>query len=491
MTRSVVRFLLGDKIQEIGNIDPTTTVLDWLRLHKRLNGTKEGCAEGDCGACTVVIGRIDGERVRYEAVNACIRFVPTLDGCHLLTVEHLRKRDGGFHPVQQAMVDCHGSQCGFCTPGFVMSLFALYLSEACPSEDRIRDVLAGNLCRCTGYAPIIAAARHMYELGDRSTDALVLTAEELNSRLNGGDKIASVFLENAGKRYFAPPTVESLADVLVANPGATIVSGATDVGLWVTKSQKILDSIVYLGGIPELRRIVETHDSLEIGGAATFADAEAALTALYPDFGELLRRTGGLQVRNVGTFGGNIGNGSPIGDTPPALIAIGATVVLRHGNERRSMPIEDYFIAYGKQDRRPGEFIERVVIPKPAPGTTFGAYKISKRFDQDISAVCGAFLVELSGGIVTRVRIAFGGMAGTPKRAAGAEAALTGKNWDLGTVAVAMEALRGDFTPLADWRASSEYRRTVSANLLMKFFNETTVGDPQTRLVGQRRITHA
>ncbi len=219
MTRSVVRFLLGDKIQEIGNIDPTTTVLDWLRLHKRLNGTKEGCAEGDCGACTVVIGRIDGERVRYEAVNACIRFVPTLDGCHLLTVEHLRKRDGGFHPVQQAMVDCHGSQCGFCTPGFVMSLFALYLSEACPSEDRIRDVLAGNLCRCTGYAPIIAAARHMYELGDRSTDALVLTAEELNSRLNGGDKIASVFLENAGKRYFAPPTVEVSRGCARSEPG--------------------------------------------------------------------------------------------------------------------------------------------------------------------------------------------------------------------------------------------------------------------------------
>ena len=418
MARSTIRFLLGDRLQEVGGIDPTMTVLDWLRLERRMNGTKEGCAEGDCGACTVVIGRIDGDRMRYEAVNACIRFMPTLDRCHVLTVEHLKRADGTLHPVQQAMVDCHGSQCGFCTPGFVMSLFALYLTEAAPSDDRIRDVLAGNLCRCTGYAPIIAAAKRMYALGDRAADPLVLNAGELTKRLGIADA-ETLVIEKDGRRFIAPATGDALAEALLANPDAVIVSGATDVGLWVTKAMRVLGTVVYPAHVPEMRTIVETAEALEIGGAVTFAEAEPALGALYPDFGELLRRLGGFQVRNVGTLGGNVGNGSPIGDSPPALIAIGATLTLRRGNERRSLAVEDFYIAYGKQDRLPGEFIERITVPKPTPGTAFGVYKISKRFDQDISALCGAFLVEFEDGIVTRARIAFGGMAGTPKRQRG------------------------------------------------------------------------
>ena len=489
MARTTMRFLLGDRLQEIGGIDPTMTVLDWLRLEQRMNGTKEGCAEGDCGACTVVIGRIDGDRVRYEAVNACIRFMPTLDRCHVLTVEHLRRPDGALHPVQQAMVDCHGSQCGFCTPGFVMSLFALYLTEADPSDDRIRDVLAGNLCRCTGYAPIIAAARRMYGLGDRSADPLVLGAGELTKRLGRADT-ETLVVEKDGRRFIAPATGEALAELLLANPDAIIVSGATDVGLWVTKALRVLGTVVYPAHVPEMRTIVETADALEIGGAVTFAEAEPALGALYPDFGELLRRLGGFQVRNVGTLGGNVGNGSPIGDSPPALIAIGATLTLRRGGERCSLPIEDFYIAYGKQDRLPGEYIERITVPKPAPDAVFGVYKITKRFDQDISALCGAFLVELKGGIVTRVQIAFGGMAGTPKRAAGAEAALLGQAWDLATVTAAMVALKADYQPLTDWRASADYRRTVAANLLLKFFHEHT-GRPDTRLVGRGKVAHA
>jgi xanthine dehydrogenase small subunit len=483
-----MRFVLGDGLQEIGGIDPTMTVLDWLRLEKRLNGTKEGCAEGDCGACTVVIGRVDGDRVRYEAVNACIRFMPTLDQCHVLTVEHLRRPDGTLHPVQQAMVDCHGSQCGFCTPGFVMSLFALYLTEADPSDDRIRDVLAGNLCRCTGYAPIIAAAKRMYALGDRSADPLVLSAEELTKRIGLSDATETLVIEKDGRRFIAPATGDALAEVLLANPDAIIVSGATDVGLWVTKAMRVLGTVVYPAHVPEMRTIVETANALEIGGAVTFAEAEPALAALYPDFGELLRRLGGLQVRNVGTLGGNIGNGSPIGDSPPALIAIGATLTLRRGDERRTLPIEDFYIAYGKQDRLPGEFIERITVPKPAPDALFGVYKISKRFDQDISALCGAFLVELADGVVTCARIAFGGMAGTPKRAAGAEAALLGQAWDLATVTSAMEALKADYQPLTDWRASADYRRTVAANLLLKFFLENE--GSEMRLVGRLKVAH-
>jgi xanthine dehydrogenase small subunit len=527
-----MRFLLGDEVQEIRDIDPTMTVLDWLRLRKSLSGTKEGCAEGDCGACTVVIGRAEGERMRYEAVNACIRFMPTLDGSHLLTVEHLRRPDGRLHPVQQAMVDCHGSQCGFCTPGFVMSMFALWLNEERPGDDRIRDALAGNLCRCTGYAPIIRAARRMYELGAlsdgsqpspppslphqgggtrieasealpldggglggggtgaASADPLVISASELTARL-GLPEDNTLVLEQAGRRFIAPATADALAGILVENPDATIVSGATDVGLWVTKQLRVLRDVVYVGRIAELRHIKETPQSVEIGGGATFADAEPFLARHYPDFGELLRRTGGWQVRNVGTIGGNIANGSPIGDSPPALIAIGATLTLRRGDDRRSLPLEDFFIAYGRQDRRPGEFVERISVPKPAPGAEFRVYKISKRFDQDISALCGAFLVELEAGVVTRARIAFGGMAGTPKRASATEAALLGQAWTLPNVASAIEVLRGEFKPLTDWRASAEYRRTVAANLLLKFFHETSAAEPQTRLVGQGRVAHA
>jgi len=489
MTRSTIRFLLGDRLQELGGIDPTMTVLDWLRLDKRLNGTKEGCAEGDCGACTVAVGRVDGDAVRYEAVNACIRFMPTLDQCHVLTVEHLRQPDGALHPVQQAMVDCHGSQCGFCTPGFVMSLFALYLTEADPSDDRIRDVLAGNLCRCTGYAPIIAAAKRMYALGARAADPLVLSAGELTQRLGIADAAETLVVEKDGRRFIAPATGDALAEELLANPDAIIVSGATDVGLWVTKAMRVLGTVVYPARVPEMRTIVETADALEIGGAVTFAEAEPALGALYPDFGELLRRIGGLQVRNVGTLGGNVGNGSPIGDSPPALIAAGAALTLRRGDERRTLQIEDFYIAYGKQDRLSGEYIERITVPKPAPGTAFSVYKISKRFDQDISALCGAFLVKLDDGIVTRVRIAFGGMAGTPKRAAGAEAALLGQAWALATVTAAMAALKADYQPLTDWRASSDYRRAVAANLLLKFFHESA-GRMDTRLVGRGRVAH-
>ncbi len=492
--RDTVRFLLGDELREIRNVDPTMTVLDWLRLEERRIGTKEGCNEGDCGACTVVVGRLDdsnrGGGLRYEAVNACIRFLPTLDGCQLLTVEHLKGPDGALHPVQQAMVDEHGSQCGFCTPGFVMSMLALYLNEDRPEEARIDDALAGNLCRCTGYAPIVRAAQRMYELGDRAADRFAVAAASVAERLRALADEEVVCVGSKGRRFYAPATEGQFADLLLQHPDATIVAGATDVGLWVTKFQRVLPDAIYTGRVAELRRIRETDTALEIGAAVTYTDAADAIAALYPDFGELIRRIGAVQVRNAGTIGGNVANGSPIGDTPPALIAAGATVVLRLGIERRTLHLEDFFIAYGKQDRRPGEFVEKIILPKPAPGVLFRAYKISKRFDQDISAVCGAFLIELDGDRVSRARLAYGGMAATPKRAAAAEAALVGQSWSEASVRRAMAALKEDFTPLTDWRAGAEYRATVAANLLLKLYVEATE-EEATRLVGSGRLAHA
>ncbi|WP_431862039.1 xanthine dehydrogenase small subunit [Azospirillum sp.] len=489
--RETLRFLLGDEPREIRDVDPTMTVLDWLRLEERRTGTKEGCNEGDCGACTVVVGRLDGETLRYEAVNACIRFLPTLDGCQLLTVEHLKGPDGALHPVQQAMVDEHGSQCGFCTPGFVMSMLALYLNEDRPAEDRIDDALAGNLCRCTGYAPIVRAAQRMYDLGDRARDRFALAADSVADRLRALRDEEVLCVGHGGRRFYAPATEGQFADLLLQHPDATIVSGATDVGLWVTKFQRVLPDIVWTGRVAELRRLRATDTALEIGAAVTYTDAADAIAALYPDFGELIRRIGAVQVRNAGTIGGNVANGSPIGDTPPALIAAGATVVLRLGIERRTLPLEDFFLAYGKQDRRPGEFVEKIVLPRPAPGALFRAYKVSKRFDQDISAVCGAFLVELDNGRVSRARLAYGGMAATPKRASAAEAALVGQSWSEASVRRAMAALREDFTPLTDWRAGADYRATVAANLLLKLFVETTEEAAVTRLVGPGRLAHA
>jgi xanthine dehydrogenase small subunit len=489
--RETVRFLFGDTEIALRDLDPTATVLDWLRLDRRLTGTKEGCAEGDCGACTVLVGEPAEAGMRYQAVNACIRFLATLDGCRLLTVEHLKRPDGSLNPPQQAMVDCHGSQCGFCTPGFVMSLQALYLSDPAPSRDAITDALAGNLCRCTGYAPIIAAARRMYELEAPGADPLLRDAVATAVRLKTLRDEETVATGADGRRFLAPATLDALAGILEAEPDATIVAGATDVGLWVTKFQRQLPSVVYLGRVAALKTIAETDEGLEIGAGVTYSEAEAAIALLFPDFATLIRRIGARPVRNVGTIGGNIANGSPIGDTPPALIALGAEIVLRRGAVERRIALEDFFIAYGKQDRQPGEFVLRIVIPWLGPSTQFRAYKLAKRFDQDISAVCGAFAIDLAGGLVTRARLAFGGMAGVPKRAATAEAALVGQPWTRASVEAAMAAMAADFAPLSDWRASAGYRAKTAANMLLRCFIETTEPHTETRLVGARNPAHA
>jgi xanthine dehydrogenase small subunit len=489
--REVIRFLLGHEVRELRQPDPTLTVLDWLRTVERRIGTKEGCAEGDCGACTVVLGRLAGDRVRYQAVCSCIQFVPTLDGCQLLTVEDLAGPGGALHPVQQALVDTHGSQCGFCTPGFVMSLFALLKSDARPDRQTIDDALAGNLCRCTGYTPIAAAAARMYDLaasvGDRFAERELGTVETLRGLAD--DRTIAVGAD--GRRFLAPATADDLAALLLAHPDACILAGGTDVGLWVTKAQRVLDPVIHLGRIAELRRVVETADAIEIGAAATYADAAPIMTRHYPDMGELFRRLGGMQIRNLGTIGGNVANGSPIGDSPPALIACGAELVLRRGDRRRTLPLEDFFLDYGRQDRRPAEFVERILLPKPPPDSQFRAYKITKRFDQDISAVLGAFLLTIADGRVSAVRIAYGGMAATPRRARACEQVLLGRPWTRATVETGMAALGEDFTPIDDWRASAGYRATVARNLLLKLFVETTDPGARTRLVGAGSMAHA
>ncbi|HEV7336850.1 MAG TPA: xanthine dehydrogenase small subunit [Bosea sp. (in: a-proteobacteria)] len=482
--RETVRFLLGDELVEIASCDPTRTVLDWLRLDRRRTGSKEGCAEGDCGACTVVIGRLDGGELRYEAINACIRFLPTLDGCQLLTVEHLKGADGALHPVQQAMVDCHGSQCGFCTPGIVMSLFALWLNEAAPSVARIEDALAGNLCRCTGYEPIIAAGLRA-AAADRSRDRFAQAQGEIASRLAELRDMQTVAIGDGDRLYFAPATMEALAELVASHPGATLVAGATDVGLWVTKGMRRLDPVIHLGRIEELRAIADEGDKLRFGAMANHVAVRKALATISPQLDEMMRRFGGEQVRNAGTIGGNIANGSPIGDLPPALIALGATLVLRRGIERRTTPLEAFFLDYRKQDRREGEFVEAVLVPKRPADALLHVSKISKRFDEDISALCGAFFLRRDpDNRIVEARLAFGGMAGIPKRAKAAEAALLGRYWEEATVAAAITALAGDFTPLTDMRASAAYRLKVAGNLLRRFLIETTVPEAATRVAG-------
>ena len=485
--RQSIRFLLGDKLVELDQIDPTMTVLDYLRGPARLTGTKEGCNEGDCGACTVVTVRPRGDGLDYRAVNACIQFLGTLDGCQLITVEHLKSQAGALHPVQQAMVDHHGSQCGFCTPGFVMSLFAL--AHQGPDRPLVDDALAGNLCRCTGYAPIVAAADAV--LASPQPDQFDARASETLERLRQLDDGQSIAVGDGQRTFFSPATAEDLASLYERHPQPTIVAGSTDVGLWITKSMRRLDSVIWIGRVAGFDAIRETDSGLEIGAGATHTDVMGPLARLYPDMGEMWRRFASVQVRNAGTLGGNIANGSPIGDGSPALIAAGASVRLRNGAATRTLPLEDFFIAYGKQARTPGEFVEALLVPKPAAGLRYRCYKISKRFDQDISAVLGAFALRFEGARIAGARLAFGGMAATPKRALNTERALTGRTLDAAAVAAAQAALAEDFAPISDMRASAAYRLRVAQNLLERLRLELTEPATLTRLAGDAELAHA
>ncbi len=475
-----VRLVHRGRVREIRGVDPNTTVLEWLRTAAGLTGTKEGCAEGDCGACTVVLGERAGARLRYRAVNACIQFVPVLDGKELVTVEDLRSEDGALHPVQRAMVEQHGSQCGFCTPGIVMSLFALY-HQGVPGRKAVDDALAGNLCRCTGYRPIVDAALAMHALGRE--DQFSRAARETLVLLDSIRRENGLAYEAEGRRYYAPASEDELAAVLEREPTARILAGGTDLALEVTKQHRDLDTLVYVGGVRGLGEIAESAGHFEIGAAASYTDAMAAIAAAYPDFGEMLRRLGSVQIRNAGTMGGNIANASPIGDSLPPLLALGASLILRKGSASRELALDDFFLGYRKTALAPGEFLARIRVPKPRPGLRFGAYKIAKRFDQDISAVCAAFAVEMKGGAVRAARMAFGGMAATPKRAAACEAVLVGRVWNEAAITAAAAALERDFAPISDMRASARYRSAVARNLLWRFYRAETLAPSATHVL--------
>jgi xanthine dehydrogenase small subunit len=474
----MIRFLLDGEVQHVAVTDPTATLLDHLRYRLGRTGTKEGCSEGDCGACTVLVGTLVEDeatpaRIDWRAVNACIQFLPMLDGRALMTVESLSK-GRELHPVQQAMVEHHGSQCGFCTPGFVMSLYARSIG-ACGTEGQpVGDVIAGNLCRCTGYGPILEAGNAVPV--SRRDDAA--TIEMLRSIRSEEPLSIQAHDPHTGseRHWLTPRNLEQLADALLAHPTARVIAGGTDIGLWVTKKLERPECLIWLGDVVELTRIEDEAEALTLGAGVRYTDAHAALAKLHPDLGELVRRIGGLQVRNAGTIGGNIANGSPIGDMPPALIALGAELTLRRGGSRRSMALEDFFIAYGKQDRAPGEFVESVRIPRPGPDSLIAITKLSKRFDSDISAVCGAIHLKLDGSHVTSARIAFGGMAGTPARAAKAEAALTGQPLNEASIEAAIAALAEDYQPLSDLRGSSAYRLQAAGNLLRRFWLQHETG---------------
>ncbi len=477
-----IRFLLDGEVRTLSGVDPTRTVLEVLRGNLSRTGTKEGCAEGDCGACTVLVGDLADGAVTWRAVNSCIQFAPMLHGKALMTVESLGSADA-LHPVQQAMVDHHGSQCGFCTPGIVMSLYGRAVG-ASGTGGSLDDVLAGNLCRCTGYGPIIAAAEATpAEAAPDVGAALAQIAPSEMLVLDYEDALAGMT-----RRWLTPRNLAQLDEALAAYPNPTFVSGATDVGLWVTKQRRALETVISLSDVAELKTIETLADgSLRIGAAVTYAKALDALAALYPDLGEMMRRLGSVQVRNAGTVGANIANGSPIGDMPPALIAANATLVLRRGAVTRRMPLEDFFIAYGKQDRSPDEIVEAVIVPAPKADALFKVYKLTKRFDQDISAVCAAFAVQIDDGVVTDARIAFGGMAATPKRAVACEAALVGQAWTTDVVEAAAAAMPSDFTPLSDMRASAAYRMLSAQNLLRKAFIESQDAGVETRVLAYGR----
>ncbi len=490
-----IRFILDGERYELANVDPTRTVLQFLREDLGRTGTKEGCAEGDCGACTVVIAELnrEGDDVTVRAINSCIQFLPTLDGKELITVESLA-RDDSLHPVQQAMVDHHGSQCGFCTPGFVMSLFALYKTNPKPSRREIDDALAGNLCRCTGYRPIIAAAEAMYdEAADQDwlrqpamADGGFKRPARRIEALRSLARDASLQYSTAGRTFFAPLTGDELAGLFANHPDATILAGGTDIGLWVTKQHRELETVIYTGRVAELQECRVTASHIEIGAAATLADAMQVIVANYPGLDELFRRFASPPIRNAGTLGGNIANGSPIGDSMPALMVLGTSLVLRRGRSRREVPLEDFYLDYQVKDLRAAEFVETIRIPILSDDVLVGSHKLSKRFDQDISAVCNAYRLELDGDAVTEFRMACGGMAAIVRRAQHCEAAITGQPWNEETVDAACKALARDFEPISDMRASAGYRLRATQNLLRRFYHESR-GDLDTTVYAYGR----
>ncbi len=494
MPARALHFLLNSEPVEVTSASSHVTLLEYLREQRGLTGTKEGCAEGDCGACTVVIAEPDGVGgLAWKPVNACIRLLASIAGKAVFTVESLQSEDGTLHPAQRALVECHGSQCGFCTPGFAMSLFGLYKNAHAPTRRDVDDALSGNLCRCTGYRPILAAAERMYGFSATegwrgpgvAADGSRLRSvdeERIAAQLESLAEPDGLEYEADGRKWFAPRTLDALAAVCAANPAARIVAGATDVGLWITKQHRDLGDIIHVGDCGDLKSLRDTEEALDIGAGVSLADAFMALDGEWPELREAWIRFASVPIRNSGTLGGNVANGSPIGDSMPALIALGASVVLRHGQATREMALEDFYLGYQKTALIPGEFVASIRIPHRRDNLLLRAYKVSKRFDQDISAVFACFALTILHGKVASARLGCGGVAPVPARARGVETLLVGSPWDDAAAAGAAAALEREFTPIDDMRASAAYRRTALGNLMRRFRLETTDAQVASRV---------
>ena len=468
MTSGIVKFVINNEICELNNPDPNQTILNFIRTKLKKTGTKEGCAEGGCGACTVVLGELKKNEIIYKAINACIAFVPTLQGKQLLVVEDLVTEKGDLHPVQEAMVKYHGSQCGFCTPGFVMSLFSMYKNHNSYNNELIKDSIAGNLCRCTGYRPIIDAAKSLNKI-DKSDQ---FKKNKKNTiKLLKKINLKNIFIENKGKKYFSPRTIKELKKVIKKNSNSHFLSGGTDLSLIVTKERKDINNIIYLKDIDELDFVKEKNNNIEVGAATPLIKFEKFILKYYPDFNSVLKRYGSVQIRNVCTIGGNIATASPIGDTLPILLSLNSEIVIETTKNKKILPLKNFFLSYRKTRLKKGEFIYSIKIPI-YKNNVFKAYKISKRFDDDISSLCASFNLEIVNKKIKKAIIAYGGMAEIPKRATNCENFLNNTNLSLDSFEKAKNFLEKDFRPIDDMRATKDYRIEVAKNLLIKFFLE-------------------
>jgi len=470
MEAKTIRLIRRGELVSLVNVPPDRTLLEILREDLHCTGTKEGCGEGDCGACTVVIAEPEGGALKYRAINSCIRLAHSVDGMALWTVEDLAGEDGTLHPAQEAMVQCHGSQCGFCTPGFVMSLFGMYQNHVCQGEPITRELaqeeLSGNLCRCTGYRPILDAAQQMDRFPRAEVDEQAILGQLETLR-------AQRAKEGAGGSYLDPRTLADLLSLRAAHPQAQIVAGCTDVGLWVTKMHMQFPQVLDVTRVGELQRVERYDHHIAIGAAVTLTDAYAALVADRPQLKTFANRFAGLPVRNSGTLGGNVANGSPIGDSMPLLIALGAHVVLLSPRGHRDLPLEAFYTGYRKNVLAPDEVVGWIKVPRPVAGEMLRAYKISKRYDDDISAVCLVVSARIEDGVVAQIGIGAGGVAATPVRAVKTEAALRGQPWTLEAAKQATASLRAEFQPISDMRASAAYRSEVLGNLMQRFWLES------------------
>jgi xanthine dehydrogenase small subunit len=469
MTSNIIKFILNDKVQEIRDPDPNETILNYIRLKLKKTGTKEGCAEGGCGACTVVIGELEKNNIVYKAINSCIAFTPSLEGKQLLVVEDLILKNGSLHPVQNAMVNYHGSQCGFCTPGFIMSLFSMYKNNTSYKEKTIEESISGNLCRCTGYRPIIDAAK---SLNNSKSDQFKKNKKKIIDLLKK-IKPKSISIKKQNKKYFAPRSVNELKKIIKKYPNFEFLSGGTDMSLTVTKQKKNLENIIYLNSIDELNYIKKNDKYIEVGATTSLRKFELFIKKYYSDFNTILKRYGSIQIRNVATMAGNIATASPIGDSLPLLLSLDASIVIESFNKKTILPLKNFFIGYRKTKLKKGQFISSIRIPI-FKKNIFKAYKISKRMDDDISSVCASFNLIIINKKIKNIKIAYGGMAPIPKRAIYCEKVLLNKNFSQDIILKAQKSLEKDFQPINDMRASKDYRMEIAKNLLMKCFIEIT-----------------